>query len=217
MANKGIVIDIETTGLNPNQHVILELSAIIYNRETFEEIDTFSETIVTANEIAHLEYMKSLADQLKDHKPTEEPYKGAKIVYDMHKKSGLFDEIMNETQPRTMTEVRDNFLAFMKMNGLGKNHIQLPATGSSIHFDMKFLERYMPEIVENLHYRQINVSTLKVIVDQYMPALKQRRIDSLKPVGAHRGLSDCRDTLGELKFYYDYLIEPMEIAYRAGD
>lgn len=214
----GLVIDIETGGLDFNQSIILEVSAIIYDRDTFDEVDTFSKVISDDRAIAQIGYLEKLSSEYPNHKPTEEPYKGAKIVHDMHSNSGLINEIKEQHASGdyyAMHDCESDFVSWLAKHGLGKNHIQVPATGSSVHFDLGFLKHYMPSIVENLHYRQLNVSSLKVAVDQWAPTTAEIRNVVTHPQKTHRGLDDCRDTLGELQFYLNYIIKPMESIYVA--
>lgn len=212
MANLGIVIDIETGGLDHKQFSILELSGLIYNKDTFEVVSTFSRLIVDNYSVAMLRWLEAAANST-GFKPTDEPHHSAKIVYDMHKKSGLFNEVISYFEQDnlfTMEQCEEEFIDWMNSFGLGKGHIMASATGSSVHFDIKFLEVYMPKIVENLHYRQLNISAIKVVVDYYMPKMKQKRYDSLDPKMKHRGLSDCYDSLEELKFYLENVFLPVE-------
>jgi oligoribonuclease len=74
----------------------------------------------------------------------------------------------------------------------------VPLCGNSIGTDRRFLARYLPAIEDHLHYRCVDVSTIKELARRWYPSL-----DNVRPfkIGAHRALDDIRDSVRELQFY----------------
>lgn len=125
----------------------------------------------------------------------------------MHgKENGLFDIITNgkENSPEYFYNY---FTKWMSEYGLGKGHILLPPIGSSIHFDIGYLKFHNPKFLENFLYRAVDVSTLKIMCEWWAPITTVERNKSTAPKKLHRSLSDCQDTLEELKFYKEHFID----------
>lgn len=114
------------------------------------------------------------------------------FVRELHVRSGLLERIRTSTT--TLAEASSQTLAFIEANCPKGT---TPLCGNSVWKDRAFLERYMPEIIAYLHYRIIDVSTVKEIVRRWYPAefmvpKKQER---------HRALDDVKESIEELKWY----------------
>ncbi|MDQ3035050.1 MAG: oligoribonuclease [Myxococcota bacterium] len=80
-----------------------------------------------------------------------------------------------------------------------------PLAGNSIHQDRLFLAKYMPQLHEHLHYRNVDVSTLKELVRRWHPAAYAARPTKR---GSHRALDDIRESIEELRYYRNAVFVP---------
>lgn len=172
-------MDLEMTGLDTDTDVIVEVATII----TDDDLNIIAEgpDIVvhrTENELA------SMGD----------------FVREMHTKSGLLESIRNSTY--SADQARDETLAFLK------EHISevrtVPLCGNSIGTDRRFLTKYWAEIEEFLHYRSIDVSTLKELARRWSPEVLN---SAPEKATTHRALDDIRESIDELKFYRTQLFK----------
>jgi len=119
-------------------------------------------------------------------------------VTDMHTKSGLLEQIrLSSIHLEEATQVTLDFI----MEHVKKPR-SVPLCGNSIGTDRRFLDAYMPEIENFLHYRSIDVSTAKELARRWNPAV-------LKGVPqketSHRALDDIRESITELRHYKEHL------------
>jgi oligoribonuclease len=77
-----------------------------------------------------------------------------------------------------------------------------PLCGNTIGQDRRFLARYMPRVEEYLHYRSIDVSTLKELAQRWRPDI----YDGISKQSSHRALDDIRESISELKYYRDHFL-----------
>jgi oligoribonuclease len=111
-----------------------------------------------------------------------------------HTESGLLEAIRTSTV--THDDAMRQTLEFMKLHSPEPRKI--PLAGNSIGTDRRFLARYMPEIEDWLHYRVVDVSSVKELVKRWYPGLEHAR--GAKG-GMHRAMDDVRDSIEELRFY----------------
>ena len=166
-------MDLEMTGLDPAKHVIVEIATLITN-DDLEVIAEGPELVIHA---------------------TEEELAGMdEIVLEMHTKSGLLPQIKESTV--TLEEAGAQTLAFLK------EHIPeartVPLCGNSIGMDRRFLSVHLNEIEEFLHYRSVDVTTIKELSRRWFP--KALRSAPRKDV-SHRALDDIKESLAELIHY----------------
>ncbi len=130
------------------------------------------------------------------------------FVVDMHTTSGLLDQIKASTI--TLEEAGAETLAFIREYAPVARTV--PLCGNSIGTDRRFLAAYLPEIEEHLHYRSVDVSSLKELMRRWHPdVLTQRGWKQ----GAHRALDDIRESVSELQLYRTLVFcEPGEVARR---
>jgi oligoribonuclease len=174
-----IWLDMEMTGLNPEKEVIIEMATII----TDGDLNILAEgpNLVIRQPAKYLKAM--------DEWNTNQ-----------HTKSGLVDAVRKSRV--TIAAAEKKMLAFIKEFCLpGKS----PLCGNSIHHDRRFVIKYMPKLNAYLHYRHIDVSTIKGLIDRWYPKHK----DLPKKSDAHRALDDVRESIEELRFYRKtYFVKP---------
>lgn len=123
------------------------------------------------------------------------------VVVEMHTKSGLLDAIRQSTT--TLDEAGRATLEFIKL------HVPQPRTvplcGNSIGMDRRFLAVYLPEIEEWLHYRSVDVSSVKELARRWYPTIVAKRPFK---VGNHRALDDIRESVAELQYYRERVFLP---------
>lgn len=200
------VVDIETTGLREDENIILELGIVLLDRE-LNTIATFSSIIANRGTIAHVDWLQELASDEPKFRG-KEPWFGAKNVFEMHTKNGLISLVRGAAASGnilTLDEVAQNAVNFLRSNNVGAGLNELPMTGSSVSFDRRFIRAQMPTLDKEFHYRNIDISTLKGLVDMYRADVVQNRNTSLDPKREHRALPDCFDSISELRFYLNHL------------
>lgn len=168
-------MDLEMTGLDPAKHVIVEIATII----TDDALEIVAE-----------------GPDLVIHQPEERLALMEPVVVEMHTKSGLLDAIRTSTV--TLDEAGAATLAFIKE--WVPEARKVPLCGNSIGMDRRFLDAYLPDIEHWLHYRSIDVSSIKELVRRWYPGLNNTRPFK---AGSHRALDDIRESVAELRFYRD--------------
>ncbi|HZX53140.1 MAG TPA: oligoribonuclease [Ilumatobacteraceae bacterium] len=174
-------MDLEMTGLDSTRDVIVEIA-----------------TIVTDDELNIVEEGPDLVIHQSDEAlAAMDPF-----VHEMHTRSGLLEAIKTSTV--SLEEAGERTLAFIKQHVPLPNSV--PLCGNSIGMDRRFLAAYLPEIENWLHYRSIDVSSVKELVRRWYPQVKN---DLPKKTGTHRALDDIRASITELKFYRDRAFAPV--------
>lgn len=166
-------MDLEMTGLDPEVHVIVEIATLV----TDDELNIVAE-----------------GPDLVVHQPPERLAKMDEFVTNMHRTSGLLDLITSSGVSEA--DAMSQTLEFIKQYSPEKGKV--PLAGNSIRTDRTFLAKYMPEIEYWLHYRCVDVSTVKELVRRWYPGLEHARPST----GVlHRAMDDVRDSVAELKYY----------------
>ena len=166
-------MDLEMTGLDHTSDVIVEIATLV----TDDELNIVAE-----------------GPDLVIHQPDDVLAKMDPFVVDMHTKSGLLDQIKASTI--TLEEAGEQTLAFIREHAPIARTV--PLCGNSIGTDRRFLAAYLPKIEEYLHYRSVDVSSLKELIRRWHPdVLTQRGWKQ----GAHRALDDIRESVAELQLY----------------
>lgn len=173
-------LDLEMTGLDPDRHVIVEIATLV----TDDELEIVAE-----------------GPDLVIHQPPERLAEMDDVVRAMHLRSGLLAQI--EASTVTLEEAGARTLEFIKQ------HVPEPGTvplcGNSIGTDRRFLAKHLPEIENHLHYRSVDVSTIKELANRWYPEVARRRPEK---GGRHRALDDIRESVEELRFYRRELFRP---------
>ena len=166
-------MDLEMTGLDHTADMIVEIATLV----TDDELNIVAE-----------------GPDIVIHHDEDVLVRMDPFVVEMHTRSGLLDLIRASTT--TLEEAGQLTLAFIKQ------HVPEPRTvplcGNSIGTDRRFLTAYLSDIEEYLHYRSVDVSSIKELVRRWYPdVLAQRGWKA----GTHRALDDIRESLAELKMY----------------
>ena len=160
------------TGLDPIEDVLVEISCIVTDGE-LNEIGPGFEAVIAAPQ-AKLDTM--------------DPF-----VVNMHTESGLLPLIADGI---ALDEAQE--LLFDYITGHVPEAGKAPLGGSSVHVDRLFLERYLPKVNAYLHYRIVDVSSIKELVRRWYPKVY---FANPPKTGNHRALGDIRDSITELKYY----------------
>ena len=165
-------IDLEMTGLDPDRHVIVEVAALV----TDAELNILDEGI-----------------DLVIHASDDELAEMDDFVTNMHDSSGLTEQIKASTV--TLEEAEEAVLEFVEKHCAD---IRPPLAGNSIATDRTFIRAYMPRLDERLHYRMIDVSTIKELTRRWFPKAYYNQPDKGL---AHRALADIVESIRELDYY----------------
>ena len=171
MAASLVWMDLEMTGLDPEQDRIIEIAAIV----TDDQLNILAEGPVLA--LAQPEDRLNAMDEWN---------------LSHHQASGLLDRV--RASQVTEAAAEQAILAFVA------SHVQrdaAPLCGNSIWQDRRFLARHMPALEGYLHYRSIDVSSIKELAQRWRPDLA----DGFVKRNAHRALSDIRESIAELAYY----------------
>lgn len=166
-------IDLEMTGLDTSRHVIVEVAAVITDGN-LKPLDKGLDLIVHATE----EQLAEMDD----------------YVTTMHTTNGLLDEIRTSTL--SIKEAEDAVLALIAQH-CDPQH-PAPLAGNSIATDRSFIRSYMPRLDKALHYRMIDVSTIKELSRRWFPKGYFYQPDKGM---AHRALADIIESIRELDYY----------------
>ena len=166
-------MDLEMTGLDPAQHVIVEIATLITD-------DDLQVTAVGPDVVCHA--TEEQLDRMED------------VVRAMHTRSGLLDAVV--ASPTSVQEACEMTLAFLR------EHIPKPRTvplcGNSIATDRSFLVSQMPEVDAWLHYRSVDVSSVKELCRRWYP---QAFSAAPRKATGHRAMDDIRESVAELAYY----------------
>ena len=166
-------MDLEMTGLDPATNTIVEIATLI----TDDELNLVAEgpDLVIKTEPEALAVM-------------------AEVVRTMHTKSGLLAEIQAATT--TLVEAGQATLDFLRQHIPDAGSV--PLCGNSIGTDRRFLAAFLPEIDNYLHYRSVDVSTIKELARRWYPEAYSA---APRKVGGHRAMDDIRESVAELAYY----------------
>lgn len=171
-----IWIDLEMTGLSPETDVIIEIATIVTDKEL--------NTLATGPVIA-VHQPDSALDAMDEWCTTQ------------HGKSGLTQRVRESNI--SASEAEQQTLTFLEeWVPAGKS----PICGNSICQDRRFLARWMPQLEAYFHYRNLDVSTLKILSQLWQPEVAA----SFKKGGTHLALDDIRESIAELKHYREHFI-----------
>ena len=192
-------VDIETTGLDHEKDAVLEVGMVLTD-DDLNVIDNRYYVIRT---------------------PKRKLKRMVPYVRDMHTKSGLLAILTNMPEVcLTMRHAELELMDFMEENGVnavknGKPELAL-MSGSSIHFDRRFLERNMPDLCLRFGYRMLDVTSISEVVKRWQPEV-YHTLAQKYPADrtVHRTLDDCFESIGKLAYYrthafatpeHDYLV-----------
>ena len=175
-------MDLEMTGLEPQRHVIVEIATLL----TDDQLNVIAEG---PDLVIHASF-----EQLAEMGP---------FVTEMHTTSGLLAEII--ASKVTVAQAETKSLEFLKAHIAEPRSV--PLCGNSIGTDRRFLQEYMPELEAFLHYRNVDVSTIKELARRWKPDVVAALPEK---ASAHRAIDDIRESLSELAHYRATLFQPLE-------
>ena len=180
MNDRLVWIDCEMTGLDLGSDLLIEVAALV----TDSELNILGEGVdivigATADEMARM----------------------PEVVRTMHASSGLTDEVLASTV--TVAQAEQEVLAYIKK--WVPEPKRAPLCGNSIATDRGFLTRDMGELDEWLHYRMVDVSSVKELARRWYP---RAYFASPEKGGGHRALADIRESVQELKYYRSAIFVP---------
>jgi oligoribonuclease len=170
-----IWIDLEMTGLNPDQNLIIEIATAV----TDKELTVLAEGPVMA--IHQSDEVLATMDEWNTRQ---------------HANSGLTERV-RESQV-SEKEAEQLTLEFLRQH---VDQGASPICGNSICQDRRFLIRHMPELAAYFHYRNLDVSTLKILAKLWLPEVGNR----FEKKSVHLALADIHDSIRELRFYREHL------------
>ena len=175
-------IDLEMTGLSPQNDRIIEIATIVTN--------------------IHLSIVAE-GPELVVHQSDERLDGMDAWNKKTHGESGLIDQVRASDIDEEEAERRT--LAFLRRYATKQRS---PLCGNAICQDRRFLDRYMPQVSAYLHYRHVDVSTIKELAKRWRPDLTSNQTKNSR----HRAMDDIRDSIQELRVYRDsfFLTNPVE-------
>lgn len=179
VAGRLVWIDLEMTGLDVERERIIELAVLV----TDGELQVLAE-----------------GPNLAIHQPEELLAGMDEWNTRTHSDSGLVERVRASTLDEAAAE--EQVLEFLRRHVSERD---APLAGNSIHMDRLFLRRYMPKLEAFVHYRNVDVSTVKELIRRWYP-----EVFTARPIkrGNHRALDDIRESIEELRYYRDSAFKP---------
>ncbi len=169
---KFVWVDLEMTGLDPSKDVILEVATII--------TDAQLNIVATGPDLVSCQ-------------PPDVLGRMNQVVAQIHQDSGLIAKVKDSCVP--LLEIEKKTYEFIKKYCDPDNAV---LAGNSVWQDRRFLTRYMPKVLDFLHYRIIDVSTIKILVQAWNPDNPKAFYEK---INSHRALEDIQESIDELKYY----------------
>lgn len=173
-----IWIDLEMTGLDPVSDRIIEIATIVTDSDLNE---------LASGPVIAVHQSKARLDAMDEWNTRQ------------HGKSGLTERVRQSRYDENTAE-RETLEFLREYVQPGKS----PMCGNSICQDRRFLANYMPDLESFFHYRNLDVSSLKILSQLWLPALSQ----GVKKQGMHLALEDIRDSVEELRHYREHWLQP---------
>jgi oligoribonuclease len=172
-------VDCEMTGLDLGSDALVEVACVVTDADLVE-LDAGVSVVIRPPDAAFAAMPQ--------------------VVVDMHTASGLIEEIPHGIELAAAEQIVLDYI---------RGHVpearKAPLAGSSVYVDRGFLARDMPELDAWLHYRLIDVSSLKELVRRWYPRVY---FNAPAKVGNHRALADARESIAELRYYRDAVLVP---------
>lgn len=174
---KLVWIDLEMTGLTPSKDTILEIACVITN-QNFEPIGQPITQVITQS--------SSILDQMDDWNKKH------------HAQSGLLEAVKQSTI--TLAQAEEQILTLLQKHCKPQ---EAPLCGNSVWVDRLFLQAHMPKLEKYLHYRVLDVSSIKILAGIWFGITP----DDIKKQKNHRALDDIYESIAELKWYRETIFK----------
>ncbi|MEY3919369.1 MAG: hypothetical protein RLZ15_163 [Actinomycetota bacterium] len=165
-------VDCEMTGLDTQNDVLVEIAVLV----TDSDLNIIGDGVDLV--------IKASPEQITGMN---------EFVTKMHTDSGLINEIPNGV---SVSDAENLILKYLESAGVAAG--KSPIAGNSVYVDRIFISRDMPKLAEYLHYRTIDVSSIKELTRRWYPKVY---FNAPAKTGNHRALGDIRDSIAELSFY----------------
>ncbi|MGB0129409.1 MAG: oligoribonuclease [Rhodocyclaceae bacterium] len=175
--NNLVWLDMEMTGLDPDNDRIIELAVVVTNAA----LETVAESPVL---VVH--QPDAVLDGMDDWNKST------------HGRSGLIDKVKASQMDEAAAEAQ--LLAFLQEHVPSRTS---PMCGNSICQDRRFMARYMPKLEAYFHYRNLDVSTLKELARRWKPELAKGVVKN----GKHEALADIYESIAEMRYYRDNFLK----------
>ena len=187
MDTRIVWVDLEMTGLDCDKDAIIEIACIITDGD-LNIVATSPDLVINQSK----DVMDNMAEWCTEH----------------HGKSGLTEQVLqSKISLQDAEDIIYNFVCQYTAKGV------CPLAGNSIHVDKQFLEKQMPSVIRHLHYRIIDVSTIKELCRRWYP-LEYSKCPRKKML--HRALDDINESIDELKFYRRTIFKTDGVTYESG-
>ncbi len=178
MSDEGLLIwmDLEMTGLDPKTERIIEMATVVTDSE-LRILAEGPELIIHQSD----EILSRMDSWNRSH----------------HSKSGLTDRVRKSSiHEREALRLTLNFVSRFTEPQTA------PLAGNSVHQDRRFLSAYMPQLEAHLHYRNVDVSTIKELVQRWYPEILPKLPQKSQ---THRALDDIKESIEELRYYREHV------------
>jgi oligoribonuclease len=179
MNDQLVWIDCEMTGLDLARDALIEIACIVTDGQ-LKAADEGVDLVIKP--------------------PAEAPDNMPAVVREMHTASGLLDELPSGI---TLAEAQEQVLAYVRSHV--REARKVPLCGNSIATDRTFIARDMPELDAFLHYRMVDVSSIKELARRWYP---RAYFASPEKHGGHRALADIKESIRELQYYREAIFVP---------
>ena len=176
-ASNLIWVDMEMTGLDPDRDVVIEIATIV----TDTELNTLAEGPVIA-----VHQSDARLAGMDEWNTTH------------HTRSGLVDRVRASAHDET--RAAQETLAFLAQWVPGGAS---PMCGNTICQDRRFMVRHLPQLEAYFHYRNLDVSTLKILMQRWRPELESGFVKT----GTHLALDDIRESINEMRYYREHFLK----------
>ncbi|NQY03802.1 MAG: oligoribonuclease [Halieaceae bacterium] len=171
-----IWVDLEMTGLNPDQDVVIEIATIV----TDSDLNTLAEGPVIA-----IHQPDAVLEGMDEWNTTH------------HNRSGLVDRV--RASDADEGDATEDTIAFLSHWVPARAS---PMCGNTICQDRRFMARHLPKLEAYFHYRNLDVSTLKILMQRWRPELET----GFTKTGTHLALDDIRESIAEMRYYREHFL-----------
>ncbi|XLM19395.1 oligoribonuclease [Chromobacterium piscinae] len=175
--NNLIWLDMEMTGLNPDQDRIIEVAMIVTDSQL---------NVVAESPVLVIHQPDAVLDGMDDWNKNT------------HGKSGLIEKVKNSAVSEA--EAEQVLLEFMMQHVPERT---TPMCGNTIHQDRRFMVRWMPKLEAYFHYRNLDVSTLKELCKRWSPEVAKGVVKR----GKHEALADILESIEEMRYYREHFLK----------